>query len=53
MHQNFNHIRVKDIDKTYRKRSKCIDSIVASINILEYIEGSKLLEINKVLDADY
>ena len=53
VNQRFNYIRVKDLSKTHRRGSKCIDSIVASPNIFECIEGSKLLEINEVLDTDY
>ena len=55
MHQNFNCIRVEDLDKTHRRRSKYIDLILiaASPNMLKCIEGSKLLKINEVLDTDH
>ena len=52
IHQRFNHIRIKDLDKTHRRGSKCIDSTTSS-KIFECIEGSKLLKTNKVLDTDY
>ena len=46
-------IRLEEIDNTYRNRSKYIDTVAASENIIRFLEGSKLYETYKILDTDY
>ena len=41
------------MDNTYQNRLKCIDTVLASNNILCFVKGSKLCEINEILDIDY
>ena len=41
------------LDYTYQDRLKCIDSIVATPNIMRYVEGSKLFEIDVIVDTDH
>ena len=53
IHQQFNFIEVEDMDQMYKRDSKCIDSIAVVLNVLRYIEGSQLLEINEVINIDY
>ena len=37
----------------YRRGSKCIDSIVTTSTIIQYVESSLLKERNKVVDTDH
>ena len=53
IHKIFNCIDSKSLDHIYRDGSKCIDSIIATSNILRYIEGSTLLEIDEIIDIDH
>ena len=41
------------MDNKYQNRLKCIDTVTASDNILSFFEGSKLCEINEILDTDH
>ena len=52
IYQYFNYIEVEDLDRTFWYGSKSIDSVVATLNILQCVEGSKLLEINEVVRID-
>ena len=52
IHQYFNYIEVEDLDRTFWYGSKSIDSVVVTLNILQCVEGSKLLEINEVVRID-
>ena len=48
-----NYIRVEELDKTYMKGSKPIDSIAVTEGISECIEGSSLLYHNEILLLDH
>jgi len=52
VHQSFNYIEV-EVNGTYKHGSNCLDSIATSQDIMQYVEGSKLLEINKVVYTDH
>ena len=40
IHQQFNFIKVEDMDRMHKHSSKYIDSIVVMLNVLQCIEGS-------------
>ena len=48
-----NNVNVNALDKTYAHRSNRIDSIALSEGIMEYEEGTKLLEYNNIVFADH
>ena len=52
IHHRYNRIPVKELDKTCMKGSNPIDSIVVLEGVIEYVEGSKLLDHNKILCLD-
>ena len=41
------------MDKTSKKGSQTIDSIAASEGVMEYVEGSKLLDFNDIVFTDH
>ena len=53
VYQSFNYIEVEDLDGTYKRSSNCLDLIAASQDIIQYIEGSKILEVNEVVNTNY
>ena len=53
VYQSFNYIEVEDLDGTYKRSSNCLDSIAASQDIIQYIEGSKILEVNEVVNTNH
>ena len=53
VHQSFNYIEVEDLDGTYKRSSNCLDSIAASQDIIQYIEDSKILEVNEVVNTNH
>ena len=53
IHQSYNLIADKELDCTYIGGSRCIDSIAGTQNILDFMEGSKLLEANEIIILDY
>ena len=53
IYSNFNYIDLNRLDYTYQDGVKCIDTIAASDNILQCIEGLKLLEINEIIDTNH
>ena len=48
IYQSYNLIADKELDCTYIGGSRCIDSIAGTQNILDFVEGSKLLKANKI-----
>ena len=48
-----NNTELDCFDNAYRDKSKPIDSIIVTPNIMEHIRGYKLLEVNKVVIIDY
>ena len=53
IHQCFNYVEVEDLDRIFRQGSRSIDLITAISNLIQYVEGSKLLEINEVVNTDH
>ena len=53
IHQSHNLILEKIIDKIHIRGSKYIDSAVMTQNLLDFVEGSKLLEANEVTISDH
>jgi len=53
IHQSYNLIPENNLDKTYIRGLKCIDSVAITQNLLDLIKGSKLLEANKVTKSDH
>ena len=53
IYKTFNAIDSNNLDHTFRDRIEYIYSIAVTPNVIEYIEGSKLLEINTIIDTDH
>ena len=53
MHCIVNNIKPKEKDLIFIRDSKCIDSVMASESILEYIEGCRLVDYNEILLTDH
>ena len=53
MHESYNIIQYEDLDPTFIRGSKCIDSIAATYNLLDFVEGSKLLEAHEITIIDH
>ena len=53
IHKSFNKIVPSNLDHTYKDRSKCINSIAATYNIMNYVEDSAILEIDSIFNTDY
>ena len=53
VHSKINNIRMDQMDKTCKSGSKPIDSFAASAGILDYIEGSMLLDYNDIFETDH
>ena len=53
MHSNFNQIDINNLDNTYKKGSKCIDSIVVLHRLLNYIKESRLFDVDEITLIDY
>ena len=53
VHSVINNIRKEEMDKTYVHGSNPIDTIAMSEGLLEYVEGSKLLSHNEIVNTDH
>ena len=53
VHSSFNMIELKNLDHICIVRSKWIDSITMSYDLIEFIEGSKLHKTNDITNTDY
>ena len=53
VYSKINNVMITQLDKTYKRGSRAIDSIAALFGIMQYIEGYKLLEYNKIVESDY
>jgi hypothetical protein len=53
VHSKINNIEMNQLDKTYKKGSRTIDSIAASSGIMNYIEGSKLVNYSEIVETDH
>ena len=53
IYQHFNNYNLHKMNKTHNRGLWLIDSIAISINLLQVIEGSKLLESNDIIAADH
>jgi len=49
----FNQIEMQQMDNAHITRSKPADTVVVSLNLIEYAKGCKLLETNKIIATDY
>jgi len=48
-----NNILIFQIGKTYIYRSNPIDSIAATLGIMDYVDGCKLLRNNNIMESGY
>ena len=53
VHQIYNYINIKQLDNTHQNRSKAIDSIAISDNLIEILEGSRLCKVDEILRIDH
>ena len=53
VHSKINNVMIIQLDKTYKRGSRAIDSIAASSGIMEYIEGSKLVDYSEIVESDH
>ena len=53
VHHKYNHVAFEALDPMHKRSLKYINIIVISPNLMENVEGCKLLEINKVIATDY
>ena len=53
IHPIVNAVPIHSIGKTYKNRSKPIDSIAATSGLIEYVDGYKLLGYNDVVESDH
>ena len=53
LHQTFNGLELSQMDHTYGRRTKGIDSIVFNPNLRKYMEVSGLFETNEILNTDH
>ena len=53
IYQSYNNILIEELDKTYISRLIPIDSIAATLGILEYIEGCILLNHNNIVLSNH
>ena len=53
VHHAFNRIEFSEMNNTYITRSKPIDSIMVSLNIMDCIEGCELLEADKIIITNH
>ena len=53
MHSTINHIEISQMDNTNVKGSYPIDSIAASSEISEYIEGCQMVDHNEIIYIDH
>ena len=53
VYKRFNNIESYQLDNIHKEGSKCIDSIVVSIGIMEYVEGYQLMNYNDIVELDH
>ena len=53
VHYVFNQIEFSQMDNTYLNRSKLINIIAISPNLIECIEGCKLYKVNELIITDH
>ena len=53
MYSSFNLVNIENLDYVFIARSKCIDSIVVSYNIIEFVEGNQTHNTSKIINIDY
>ena len=53
VHQSYHKLNLNQMDHTEVRGSKLIDTIAASHGIMEYVEGSILLEYNELIFTDH
>jgi len=53
IYQSYNFIPEKELDKTYIRDFKYINSIAVTQNLLDFVEGSALLEASEIIITDH
>ena len=53
MYVEINNKELKDRDLIYKRVSKCIDAILVTEGVLEYVTSIELIEQHKIIDSDY
>ena len=53
IHYKHNNILLQRIDQTYKTGPKSINSIATSLNIMKYVEGYHLLEVNEIIISNH
>ena len=53
IHKHKNQIKHKESDNTYKYGSKCIDVVMCTYGIIDYISGCQLTECDKVIINDH
>ena len=53
VHQTTNGVELKEMNHTYSRGIKCIDSIVETPSTRKYVEGSSLRETNEIINTDH
>ena len=48
-----NQVAEDQLDVVQKRGSKCIDSIVITQSLLQFVEGCKLLEVNEIISTQY
>ena len=46
-------LKDEELDPIFIRGSNCIDSITATYNLLDFVEGSKLLEAYEIIIMDH
>ena len=53
VHSRINQIPRSEMDKTFMRGSKAINTLTVSEGLFKFIEGSKLQSHNKIIPSDY
>lgn len=53
VHKQLNMIEAGDLDKTFKYGSKCIDVVLCTYGLVDYIEGCQLTECDEILMNDH
>ena len=53
VHSRGNNMRISELDKIYVYKSSLIASIVVSKELMEFVEGSKLITHNEIVWSDH
>lgn len=53
VHSKLNNVAITQLDKTFKQGSRAIDSIAASRGVMNYIEGSRLVNYSEIVESDH